>query len=265
METADIAIIASTKDMAGMNIARQLQKMQKFPAIIGDKKVALHTLDKNITQLEDLDKEINAQIFIFASKHVSKAGVHSLTVHSIGNWSEANAGGKNKTLVAAPAILMKECFRLLNENASQEKLDHEVVQEATHHGPHLEKPAMFIEIGSDEERWQDETAGKVVARAILKAIQNYSGKGKSAVALGGLHYCTNFSKVSLNSNLAIGIVCPKHHLASLDEQMLRQAMDKSVPKAEVVVLDWKGMGTEKDRVVKLLESAGIPFERTRDY
>jgi len=266
MEKLDVAIIASKKDMAGMNIAEQLQQMQQFPATIGSKRTDLFLRDEPITEADNLDKEIDADIFVFASKHVSKAGVHSLSVHSIGNWGRAFGGGHDKNLVKCPAALMKICLKLLTTKAAKENFDYEVIQEATHHGPYLEKPSMFIEIGSDEERWKDEKAGKVIAATIIEAIKNFDSKKiKTVIGLGGTHYASNFGRVHASEDVAISYICPKYMLESLDEPMLQQAMQRSIPQAESVVLDWKGLGNEKDRIVKLLQDTGISYGRTKDY
>lgn len=262
MEKFDIAVVVSKHDVAGMNIARQLQLMQRFPAAIAGKKVGLFPVGTEIIRCENIDREIAADTFIFASKHVSRAGINSLTVHSIGNWAKAEAGGRDRTLVKAPAALMKKCLQLMSEKAENEELDYEVIQEATHHGPNLDKPAMFIEIGSSMERWADEKAGRTVAETIVEAIKESSvGKIKTAVGAGGMHYAQNFRKIMLNTETAVSHICPKHQLAVLDEAMLRQAMEQSEPKAELVILDWKGLGTEKERIKKMLELSGIKWEK----
>jgi len=263
----DVAIVVSKKDSAGMNIAEQLQQMQEFPSTVGDKKIDLFFREEYIIEPDNIDKEIDADIFVFASRHVSNAGIHSLSVHSIGNWGKRMGSGKDQSLVPAPAALMKTCFKLLIENAEKAKLDYEIIQEATHHGPCLEKPSMFIEIGSDEEHWKDEKAGKVVAATIIGAIKNFSvnKKIKTVIGLGGMHHSPNFAKVMLADNTAVSYVCPKYMLESLDEGMLKQAMQKSIPQADSVVLDWKGLGKEKERIVKMLQEANINYERTKDF
>ncbi len=266
MPKLDFAIIASKKDAAGVNIAGQLRKMQKFPARTAGKKADIFLVDNELINCENIDKEIDAGIFIFASRHVSEAKVHSLTVHSIGNWGAASRGGSEKSLVSCPSALMKAFFNILEKRSAAAKLDYEVVQEATHHGPYLEKPAVFIEIGSDEKRWKDFTAGKIVAETIMEAIGVFgSSKVKSAVGLGGPHYASNFRKVMLSDELAVGYICPKHSLELLDGEMLRQAMLKSVPKADSAILDWKGLGKEKGRIVQLLRSLNITYRRTSEF
>ncbi len=268
MEKLDFAIIASTRDAAGMNIAGQLQKMQKFPASIGGSKADVFLVDDELIHCENIDQKIGAGTFIFASQHVSEAKVHSLTVHSIGNWGAASKGGREKSLVSCPSDLMKAFLKLLAEKASAARLDYEVVQEATHHGPYLEKPAVFIEIGSDEGRWKDVDAGKIVAETIVEAIGGFGSDDKKvrvAVGLGGLHYASAFRKAMLSDDVSVGYICPKHSLELLDGEMLKQAMRKSVPNADSAILDWKGLGKEKGRIVQLLSSLGINYRRTSEF
>ena len=138
-----------------MNIAEQLQSMHDFPATINGRKTGLFLRDEFITDLDGIDREIGAELFIFASQHKSQAGVHSLSVHSIGNFGKAMGSGRDNYLVPSPAFVMGECFRLLSEKAKEESAGYAVILEATHHGPVLEKPSMFIEIGSDEEHYKD--------------------------------------------------------------------------------------------------------------
>ena len=266
MEKLDVAIIVSKEDPAGMNIAEQLQQLLQFPTAINNKKTGLFLREQEIISLENIDKEIKADVFVFASKHVSEAGVNSLTVHSVGNWSKAGRGGKEKTLVKCPAALMKSCLKLLAAKAEGTSIDYEVAQEATHHGPYIEKPGMFIEIGSDEERWNDEKAGKIIAATLIEAIEQMGHNGiKTVVGIGGLYYGHNFKKIMLSPDLAVSYICSKHLLGALDDGMLKQAMRKSVPEATSVVLDWKGLGSEKAKIVQLLEKLGINHQRTSDF
>ncbi len=268
MAKLDFAIIASTKDAAGINIAGQLRKLLKFPAAVGGRKADVFLVNNELINCENIDDEIDADTFIFASKHVSEAKVHSLTVHSIGNWGAAERGGRDRSLVSCPAALMKLCLKILAAKSAAAGLDYEVVQEATHHGPYLEKPAMFIEIGSEEGRWKDETAGKVIAETIMEAIRGFGSceeKVSAFAGLGGLHYASSFRKVMLSDDVAVGYICPKNALGLLDGEMLKQAMQKSVPEAHSVILDWKGLGKEKARIVQLLRSLGITYLRTSEF
>src|SRR3989344_3383733 len=95
-----IAIIASSRDLAGVNIRNSLIGLFDF-----------EKLDENI------DNRIDADIFVFASKHRSKENTKSFAVHPIGNWGKAELGGQDGKLCNSSAVLMKNLFVALNENA----------------------------------------------------------------------------------------------------------------------------------------------------
>lgn len=265
-----VAVVFSERDPASVNIRKQLLGSYGFQEsgscwklTEGNNAIAVHSFDSEMIHLEGIDKAIDADVFIFASKHVSKAGVDAFTVHVPGNWGRAEFGGIDKKLCVAPAELMKAAFRELQNNS----MGMEVIQEATHHGPFIGKPGMFIEIGSRERMYKNVEAGKIVADAIINAIKavnnitesSRTGRLKSAVGIGGQHHCPNFRKILLETDISVAHVCAKYALGSLDEEMLRQAMEKTLPKASMVVLDWKGLGSHKERIKKLLNESGIDF------
>ena len=264
------AIIASKKDAAGMNIREQLLSLfdfkettEKFETnpVFEFKDILLYTAETESIYLENVDKKIDADLFVFATKHQSKEGVHSLSCHAPGNWNTADFGGKDRTLCVSSAVYLKNAFLKLKELAAH--LDYEITLEATHHGPVVGKPCFFIEIGSNEEQWQNKEAGEIIAKTIMHALQNDSGKKyKIALGLGGLHYCPTFNKVMERTDIALGHICPKYHLEKLDKEMLQQGIEKIKEKTDFVLLDWKGMGKEKQRIIDLLNELNIPFERT---
>ena len=259
------AIITSEKDIAGMNIKERLLEMyewhekDKYHILKDDENISLHTLKEETIYSEELDKEIEADVFIFATRHKAKAGIKTLTVHTPGNWSKAEYGGKDNRLCVSCANLMKATYLKLKENNN---LDYVVSLECTHHGPYMEKPCMFIEIGSAEEEWKDEKAAKIIAKTIIDVLSDDVPNHKTAIGLGGLHYCDNFNKILERTDIAIGHICPKHQLHNLNEDTLKQALQKSKEKTELAILDWKGLGTEKQKIVEMLDRLKIKSERT---
>ncbi|MBI5398394.1 hypothetical protein HZB03_02920, partial [Candidatus Woesearchaeota archaeon] len=137
----------------------------------------------------------------------------------------------------------------------------EIVQEATHHGPLLSKPSMFIEIGSDEKCWEDKTAGEIIAKTILYLITAEIKHCEAVFVLGGGHYNQVAQKVMRSTKYAVGHICPKYALPYLDAAMLGQLMGRSgsVP---IAILDWKGLGQEKERIIRILEEAGVKYVRS---
>lgn len=247
------AIIVSEKDIAGMNIKERLLEIYDFKD-----NITLHIIKEDTVHSNDLDKQIEADIFIFATRHKAEAGIKTLTVHTPGNWSKAEFGGVDKKLCTAYANLMKTAYLKLKENNN---LGFEVSLECTHHGPLIDKPCMFIEIGSTEDEWRNTEAAKVIAKTIIDVLTNPISEDKAAIGIGGMHYCPNFNKILERTDLAVGHVCPKYQLENLDEDVLKQAIERTKEKVELVILDWKGLGKEKQRIVELLEKLNIEYGR----
>src|SRR3989338_5974937 len=288
----NIAIVSSSKDKAGMNIKESLinafrfnkteEKFDNndiFQGVIKGKAIKLYTLSSELIHAESIDKEISADLFIFISKHVSQENHASLTCHPIGNFGKAEHGGKEKVLCIAPSVYLKNILNELGKNAKGSDFD--VTMESTHHGPFLEKPALFAEIGSTEKEWVDKNAGNIIAKSVMGAIKQcdaFNNKGalangsflkdnslnnelkineskeyESVFIIGGGHYNHVANRAMLESNLAVGHICAKYNLENIDESLIKSAMEKIIPKPKFVLLDWKGLGKEKEKIIGILE------------
>jgi len=256
-------IVVSEKDLAGMNIFDKLLKSYDFKKqedyhILDN--VLLVKIEEDTVSTDNLDKKIDADIFIFATRHSSSRGVKSLSIHVPGNWGTAEFGGTSRRLCIAPASYIKEGLKVLDELVDDDSF--EVTVEQTHHGPIMEKPCFFIEIGSNEEQWQDKKAGELLAKAIMMIIKNKPSY-KAAVFLGGGHYNRVVNKVLLTTEYAVGHICAKHSLDCLDEDMLEQSIERTSEVVELVMLDWKGLGQNKRRIVEMLDKLEIRYERSK--
>jgi D-aminoacyl-tRNA deacylase len=269
-----IALIASEKDPAGRTIYAQLLK-QGFEAApstfhnnpvhtsrAGEAELSLYLIADELLAADNLEQQVDADLFVFLSKHRSGSNTKSFAVHSIGNWSGAKAGGKYRELVPGSAALQRLIFLEL-QNARE---GYETTMEATHHGPYMEKPSLFVEVGSTEEEWQDIENAKIISNAVLNAIEKFSlgnyEKPVVAIGIGGPHYCNNFNKLVERKNYAFAHVCPKHSLNELDPEMLKQAMEKTMEDVDAVVLDWKGLGGEKQKMLDIAHKSNVKVERT---
>lgn len=276
----NIAIICSKKDIASMNIRQNLIKNHRFKEqklefdgnkIFSREGVWLLTVEDESLFQEEIDKKIDADLYVFATRHQSKEGVASLSLHSPGNWAEADFGGKEKELALCSTVYNKEAFVLLNKKAEEKKIGVPVTLEVTHHGPLLvKKPCFFIEIGSTEENWRDPKLGRFMADTIIEICDDLIARelGKKerkkyriAVGIGGPHYANNFNKIQLGKEIAIGHICPKYQLENLDLEMLKQAVERTKEKVDFVLVDWKGLGEHKEKIKKIIEEAGLKMER----
>ncbi len=217
--------------------------------VLGD--VKLYLINDKLITAENIDKKLKADLIVFLSKHKSKENTPAMTVHSIGNWDKAEHGGSDKYICPTSPEFIKEFFIELNKNDLE---DYEFTMESTHHGPKTSVPAVFIEIGSTEKEWTERENGKIMANTLMKVVKNK--KYKTAIGIGGTHYCNNFNKINLRTDIAVGIVCPKHSLNSLNEEFLKNI------KVDLAILDWKGLGQEKERIISLLEEVGLGWKRS---
>ena len=277
-----IAIIASLKDSAGVNIRNNLIGLfnpektgEKFDNNdvfdhnkIPDKNIKLYLTNDELIFSENIDKRIDADFLIFASRHRSKENKPSFTVHPIGNWNKADFGGKEKALCPSSAFLLKSLFIELNKNSFlfSKETNFQVTMEATHHGPYVEKPAVFVEIGSTDKEWEDSQNGEIIARTIMNALEmfkvpEHENGWVSALLLGGGHYAQAGNKAMLSTNYAIGHICPKYLLEHITEDILLQAVERITPKPSVILLDWKGLGQCKQKISALLDNTGMRYER----
>lgn len=248
------AVVASKQNIASVNIVSFLEG--NLP-----KSMSLHFFEEHICLIDSADS-IKADAIIFASSHKSESGNPTLSTHCIGNWSKAGLGGKDRTLVPTNSFLLKNYLLALQKKKEELSLPYEVSAEVTHHGPFLSKPTVFIELGSSETQWRDKNAAKAVADIILSNT-SIEGNYKSAIALGGGHYCPEFTKLVLRTDFALGHICPGYALSSFDGEMLQKTIDATFPKPEAIVLDWKGLGKEKPRIKELLAQQELPVFRVR--
>ncbi len=246
----DKLILYSRKDQAGVNITSILRDEYGVENLLAfDDVLALDYLDRS--------KETTC---IVASKHASSSGKPCLTCHSPGNYHSADYGGNPRELSYAPAHYLQKTLNLLQEKQRSEDINYEVSFECTHHGPTgLEQPVFFVEVGSTIKEWCDLRACSIAAQ-VINELLTYEpvNEDKTAIGLGGGHYCPKFTKIK---DYAIGHIIPKYNLPYLDELMLEEMISKTIPEPDVALIDWKGLGKEKNRVNDLLEKTGLEILR----
>ncbi len=266
-------VVSSKLDKAGMNITTALSQFRRNPlmASLGEKVgFDFYLIDTEIVKDTGLDMErINKYDFvIFASKHQSERGDRSLSVHAPGNWKQADFGGEPGRVCRSSALFQKQMFEILKRNAKEHELrDYNVTMECTHHGPLIDKPCVFIEIGSSDLEWNDRRAAFTIAKTIHDTIESFSENpyNEIAVGIGGPHYCPNFNKLQLNSNAAISHIIPQYAMP-ITKEMILEAVEKTEEEVDFAVLDWKGLGRSEQRqeVVKILEDNYIAWKKTSD-
>lgn len=223
--------------------------------------IKLIKCNKDVLELDYL-KDFDTDILVIASTHKAESGIHSLTCHTPGNWSKAEYGGEDKTLSKSHALYLRETLLELKRQQEDKKLDFEVSLEVTHHGPSLPIPIMFVEVGSSEEQWNNMEACKAVAETIMKVLLEKHEKVPVAIGFGGTHYGAKFTKLMLNEKIALGHICPKYAADTLDEEIILQAFNRTVPKPDLAILDWKGLKSDqREKIISVLDKRGIKWEK----
>jgi D-aminoacyl-tRNA deacylase len=251
-------IVTSSEDNASMNIrARLLEKQgweergvfDEHPVLVKDD-FTMVLVDKIHLDEDYVDVRVahalgvSPEVVIFASRHRAESRIPTLTVHPIGNYSSADFGGKPRTLNQSSPHLMTSALRTLGTAA--QGLPFNVSFETTHHGPILDSPAFYIEIGSYEELWGREDAAEAIAHAIL-TVKNEGYP--IVICVGGGHYAPRFSEVALSRKVSIGHMAANYALDSLDEAMIKQMAEKSAG-AKKVYFHKKGMPKPKYRELR---------------
>jgi D-aminoacyl-tRNA deacylase len=266
-------VVTSSEDNASMNIRARLLEMEGWeeigtfdghPALVkGD--FLMVQVDRIHLEEDYVDERLRqalgreVDVVIFASRHRAESRIPTLTVHPIGNYSSAEFGGKPHTLCRSSPALMTSALRNLASNARG--LGWNVSFETTHHGPSVNSPAFYIEIGSYEELWGREDAAEAIARSIMDIRDDGY---PVVICAGGGHYAPRYTEVALARKVSIGHMAANYALDSLDEGMIRQMAEKSGG-AKRVYFHRKGMPKPAYRALReRFASCGLDEIRSDD-
>jgi len=268
-------LIVSKHDQASMTMTNHLKEHEGFWVSQQDinnnsifesqtyPNVKLYISGESLLYLEDLDQidfwKGKLSTYVFLSKHVSESKIPTLTCHCTGNYGDNPYGGNPKEIAVSYPYLQKQYLRQIN-NVKSAVPYYDIVIEATHHGPtSLKKPVLFIEIGSTERQWVDTNAASIVCNCLLNVIKNNS-KGyceKVGIGLGATHYPIKFNRLLLESEFGLAAVATKYDLTLIDEDTLKQMIAKSIENVTHIIVDWKGLGKEKKRIMQLITNTGL--------
>ncbi len=210
----------------------------------------------------DVIERFRPGIAMVLSMHRSEKGVPSLTVHPTGNIGGADYGGNPNSVSIAPALRMKVGLLSLLKSAESVHGNFRISYETTHHGPTVNVPLMFLEIGSGITEWTNRKAGEAVAKAAIEAAFSESSDSRIFLGLGGSHYAPFFTGLVTTKEVAVSHMVSQYHLPFLSPDMLKLLIQKTEGKVEGFALDWKGLRTEKANVLSLIEMAGLPYMKS---
>mmetsp|Transcript_38722 Transcript_38722/g.51027 ORF Transcript_38722/g.51027 Transcript_38722/m.51027 type:complete len:386 (-) Transcript_38722:147-1304(-) len=298
---AESLLLATSKDIASVTLAKTLlsntsgwksgEKVENGQTWHHESSGAsLWWITESFLHADNLDKrwtsatERKPSDVIFLSRHAAASGKPSLTVHPIGNplkSAEPRYGGK-QGVCCPPSSGIAPIFRELCARTKSSPLEgiFDVSLEATHHGPYLETPSMFIEIGSTEEHWDNVEAAKVWASTlsaylnldgnekIWRRWESFSDEEKSeasvVVGLGGGHYAPKHGDLARQQGAWMGHILASYNFdfegnPSVWQDAVMEAIystEASFPGCKVIChLDKKSFkGAHRAQLIEFLNS-----------
>ena len=239
---ADVVLIAvNSDDIASTNQAMYLreliawecrQDVESYPCYQIEN-VRMWYLPKGILWEDHLDlrwKEATGETVtevIFPSRHAAKSGKPCLTLHPIGvphhPLEEEPPFGGRSGFAPPPNSRIAPLWRILHKKWVHSAIpEFSLSLEVTHHGPILEAPSLFIEVGSTEPYWPNEKAAKLLAEVLLDGLgltglpslswnETHSGE-PVLITLGGGHYAPKANKLALQTDVWLGHMLANHSL-----------------------------------------------------
>jgi len=272
-----ILIAASTKDLASMNIAHQIIQHYEFEESseffhqtpvylkkIQGQEVRLLFINEELINAQFITDFFSPQLLIFVSRHSSVSGIPTLSVHTPGNLGKAELGGISRKVSVSSASAMKDSIVEMKWIKEKMRLNYRVSYECTHHGPSLDVPTMFAELGSSPVQWKDLKAAEAVAHAVMYAVSKQSRQSqyKAVLGIGGPHYNDKFTRIALETSFAFGHIIPKYAVSQVDFDIVWQCVERCLEKVEAVMLDWKGIkGADKAPLNGILDEIKVPIQR----
>ena len=255
----------------------------------------LHIMADGIDKEHEESTGFPVDEVLVLSKHASASEVPALTLHAIGVPGETPHGerarsGGIKGKAVPPSTRFGDMFRTMRKIAIEANLDKEydITLEATHHGPLLDSPTLYLEIGSDEERWADSRAARVWAQTISVCLgmsedtqqREWLGEGDVMIGLGGGHYAPRHKAIISETEVWVGHILANYAIVFEGqgesssplgpwEHSVRTAVDStraSFPGGHVFAhLDRKSFkGWQRQALSSLLTELDVPVRRGKE-
>ncbi|XP_021909061.1 D-aminoacyl-tRNA deacylase-like isoform X2 [Carica papaya] len=228
-------VVATTTDPASIGPASALLAMpgwhpgpplQDATSFVNGE-VRLLKLESRLVNQNHLDKrweeETGESVYdvVFLSRHVASSERPALTIHPIGtphlSEGEALPAGGKPGWAAPPNPRIGPWLRLLRTITQSHNLtpEFEVTLEATHHGPEINSPTMFVEIGSTEEYWKRQDAAQAIALLVWEGLgiggrvpigtwTSENSRSRILLGIGGGHYVPRHMDVVLRDGVWVG-------------------------------------------------------------
>ena len=303
-------IVASNSDIASMTLYHSMLRLEGWNTsshcTVGEHRthesglVNLLLIDMLHIRADNIDIDycestgVSVEGVLILSRHVSSSETPAMTLHAIGIpgilpfGENGGSGGLNGILVP-PNPFFAPLFRTMCKFAKERKLDSEfdLTLETTHHGPVLNKPTLYIEIGSTEKEWVRDDVADCWAESISHVLGLFTS-GSSyiddtldvMIGFGGGHYAPRHKAIILDSNVNLGHVIANYSLSFDDFDVSKEpsgpwissvvtAVEStkiSFPNSNVFAhLDRKSFkGWQRSAIIQKLGELGVEVRRGKE-
>lgn len=278
-------ILASKADSASLTLHQaviEAHRWESAPSPLGELLISteidahmllvneIHVRSDNIGEMHMEASNKNIDDIIVLSKHVSNSEVPAMTVHPIGvptgqeMGEEGRSGGVYGTLVPPNPRMASFLRAIVRKGALESNLSKfDLTLEATHHGPVMSLPTMYLEIGSSDKEWTDSNLASIWAEIIIENLSNKAPDPNKRwmLCIGGGHYAPRHRDILIRSNELVGHILPSYSLPDVDEEATLHNFEKVLraailsmravrPKAQVIAhLDRKSMNSNLRRYI----------------
>ncbi|ADM28346.1 Protein of unknown function DUF516 [Ignisphaera aggregans DSM 17230] len=274
-------MVYSVNDVAGAGMAKRLREyfncrpLSSSPISFNDIKpieifscsdydTLLLGFNEDTIYFDFLSSITKSKSIIVLSKHSSQSGLPSLTTHPTGNpWGRNDFGGRPWELSLSNPIFM--WLFLKNIKKFSDILPRfEISYEVTHHGPtSIRVPLSFVEIGSTESEWKNEIVQDIMARGIMKTIEDMTNINDkpciATVGFGGPHYAPIFTKRAFEYSECYGHMIPNYVIRELSDMEIKKVVELALsytPYVDRIVIE-KIRSDAKRIITEVARSRGI--------
>ena len=269
-----IGLVVSRADRASEHIGDALLDLRDWTAVTTDhyrsEHFELRYYDELHLHLEDIATDFDDPAFlVFVSRHSGETGP-LLSAHFTGNLGLAKYGGSDHRLAHACPNPQRHVLQALDEHAPA---GYDVSLECTHHGPSDPgAPAMFVELGSSDEQWDDPEGAEAVARSVLDIAETEPATDRTFVAFGAGHYAPRPTRIVRETPWSCGHIAADWALDELGDptghaDVVQQVFDRSGAEYALVEGDRpqleetiEGLGYRVVGETWLRETATVPLD-----
>jgi len=95
-----------------------------------------------------------------------------------------------------------------------------------------------------------------VGQIIVDVMKEEQKLYPTAICFGGTHYPEKFTNELIHGKYSLGTVIPKHALGQIDQSLFSHIIKRNRG-ATAALLDWNGMGKNKQKILEMLERTDL--------